>query len=749
MNPVDPDKSRPYRVIGTSPVRPDAVDKVTGRAVYGPDFTLPGALAGAVLRSPWAHARLMAIDTRAAEALSGVRAVITTADLPDTGDNRLGLDRAAILARGKVLYVGQPVAAVAADNLETARLALELIKVSYQPLPAVLDGRQAMQPDAPWLHDDLEAGSPLASSNLADHFQTRRGDVAQGFAAADVVIEREFYTSAVHQGYLEPHAATAVWGADGQLDMWCSTQGSFGVRDQLAELLDLPSEQIRVIPLEIGGGFGGKNTVYLEPLAALLSRKAGGLPVKLVMTRAEVLAASGPTSASAIRVKIGSTRDGRLTAAEASLVYEAGAFPGSPLWGGMGSIFSQYALEHVLIDGYDVVVNKAHASTYRAPGAANALFAAESVVDELTGALGIDPLELRRLNAVRQGDVRPDGSIFGPIGCLETIQGVISSPHYASPLPPPQRGHATGRGTASAYWGNGGGTSSATASLETGGGIRLVMGSVDLAAIRIVVTMQLAETLGLPVSAIQTEVGNTRTVGYTEGSYGSRSTVATGLAAHRIGCRLIELFRQAAANFWGATLNEVSYTAGKVVWQERELTLAQLAAGLAPGETLQASLTVTAEGWAPGFAVHLVDVDVDCETGQVRLLRYTAVQDVGTAVHPDYLVGQIQGGIAQGIGWALSEGYIYDEQGRLLNDSLANYHLPLSLEVPAIEVSLVQTPNPHHPYGVRGAGEIPIVPPAAAIANAIYHATGARLDSLPMTPERVLAALENKKRSEF
>lgn len=740
MSQLERDKSRPYQVIGTSPIRPDALDKVTGRAVYGPDFSLPGMLAGAVLRSPLAHARILAVDTRLAEAQPGVRAVITALDLPDAGsDTHLRQARMAILALGKALYAGQPVAAVAAENLETAQQALNLIQVSYETLPAVLDGRQATQPGAPLLHEDLGPGG-----NLADHFQTRRGDVARGFAAADVVIEREFYTSAVHQGYLEPLNATAIWSADGQLTVWCSTQGAFGVRDQLAEILDLPPGQIRVIPLEIGGGFGGKNTVYLEPLAALLSRKASGQPVKLVMTRAEVLAASGPTSASTIRVKLGATRSGRLTAAEASLVYEAGAFPGSPLWGGMGSIFSQYTLEHALIDGYDVVVNKTQASTYRAPGAANALFAAESVVDELAGALGIDPLELRRMNAVRQGDSRPDGSVFGPIGCLETIQQMLDSPHYRAPLPPAQPGHATGRGVASAYWGNGGGTSSATARLEVNGSIHLVMGSVDLAAIRIVVTMQLAETLGLPVSAIHTEVGDTLTVGFTEGSYGSRSTVATGLAAYRIGCRLIEVFRQAAADHWGAALQDVSYRSGTLAWRDQELSLTQLAAGLAPGEPLQVSLTSTAEGWAPGFAVHLVDVDVDCETGQVRLLRYTAVQDVGTAVHPDYLVGQIQGGVVQGIGWALCEGYIYDDQGRLLNDNLANYRLPLSVEAPPIEVVLVQTPNPHHPYGVRGAGEIPIVPPAAAIANAIYHAAGARLDTLPMTPERVLAALEKK-----
>jgi CO/xanthine dehydrogenase Mo-binding subunit len=302
-------------------------------------------------------------------------------------------------------------------------------------------------------------------------------------------------------------------------------------------------------------------------------------------------------------------------------------------------------------------------------------------------------------------------------------------------------GHAVGRGAASAFWSNGSGTSSAKACLLPDGAIQLVMGSVDLAAIRLVVGMQLAETLAVPVTAIRTVVGDTGSVGYTEGSYGSRSTVATGLAVYRIGCRLIDAFRRAAAGYWQAPLDEVGYLSGCIRWRECSLTLAELAAVLPGGETLETSLTVHAEGWAPTFAVHLADVDVDIETGQVDVLRYTAVQDVGTAVHPQSLVGQIQGAVAQGIGWALLEGYLYDEAGRMLNASLANYHLPLSVEIPEIEVALVQTPNPYHPYGVRGAGEIPIIPPPAAIANAIYNATGARLTELPMTPERVLATL--------
>jgi CO/xanthine dehydrogenase Mo-binding subunit len=384
-----------FKVIGTRPVRHDGIDKVTGRAVYGADVQMAGLLHGRVLRSPIPHGVIRSIDAGRALALPGVEAVVTSADLKDPGDRIAELGEGAVnlkhlssncLARGKVHYKGQAVAAVAAVSAHVAEEALKLIAVECQPLPHVTDVRAAMRDGAPLLHDDLVTGSlgqPTGKrSNIARHVQFTKGDVEQGFRQAAVVVEREFHTATVHQGYIEPHNATALWSADGTVTIWCSTQGAFTVRAQVAELLGIPVSRIKVVPTEIGGGFGGKIRVYLEPVAAALSRRTGK-PVKITMSRAEVFEATGPTPGSYIRVKMAADRDGKLVAAQAYLAYEAGAFPGSPVGPGAMCVFACYDIPNVHIDGYDVVVNKPATSAYRAPGATNAAFASESVVDEL------------------------------------------------------------------------------------------------------------------------------------------------------------------------------------------------------------------------------------------------------------------------------------------------------------------------------------------------------------------------------
>ncbi|MBM3749401.1 MAG: hypothetical protein FJW34_26875, partial [Acidobacteria bacterium] len=459
-NPA-PDKAqqKTYRVIGTRPIRHDGTDKVTGRASFGADIQLPAMLYGKVLRSPHAHARIRSIDTSEAEALPGVKAVVTAADLSE-GAHNLRYRRNNILARDKVLYHGHAVAAVAATSPHIAEEALALIKVDYEVLPPVLEVRKAMRDDAPILLDGLrtdELGQKgEAATNIANHIQHRRGDVERGFQEAAVIVEREFHTSTVHQGYIEPQSATALYNPDGQLTLWCTTQGAFGVRDQVSDILHIPVSRIRVIPMEIGGGFGGKNNVYLEPVAALLSKKSRHRPVKMVMSRAEVLAATGPTAGSYIRVKMGADESGRITAVQAYLAYEAGAFPGPfPLVGsGASTMFAPYRLENVQIDGYEVVVNKPKAETYRAPGASNAVFAAEVVIDELCEKLGLDPLEFRAINGAQEGDRRPDGPVHPRIGYLETIEAARNHPHYTAPLagpplsPPDRGGKRGGRGVA-------------------------------------------------------------------------------------------------------------------------------------------------------------------------------------------------------------------------------------------------------------------------------------------------------------
>lgn len=740
-----------YEVIGTRPIRPDGTDKVTGRALYGADVRLPGMLYGMVLRSPHAHARIVAIHTEKALSLPGVKAVVTGMDLPDLESKITGLGEGTVnlryqsnnaLAKDKVLYFGHPVAAVAASSVHIAEEALGLIDVEYEILPPVLTVMEAMKPDAAILLDELrteelgEKGSE--PTNIAAHSQISQGDVEMGFKNAAVIVEREFYTSTVHQGYIEPQNATALWHEDGQITIWCSTQGSFGVRDQVSEILAIPVSRIKVVPMEIGGGFGGKNGVYLEPLAAILSKKARK-PVKMTMNRAEVLAATGPTSGSLIRVKVGADSHGCITAMQATLAYEAGAYPGSPVDSGAGVMFAPYKTPNVLIDSYDVVVNKPRAAAYRAPGATNAVFAAETVIDEIAEKLGMDPIEFRILNGVTSGDNHPEGTQYGVIGFHETLQAAKKSPHYQSKL----EGPYTGRGVASGYWGNFGGKSSAAASLSPDGTISLVEGSVDIGGSRAVIAMQLAETLGLPFEAIHPEVVDTDSVGYTEGTYGSRTTFATGWAVYNLGKDLIRQFKQRVADHWNVNPEDVVYEKGVLTHGDQHMTLKQLGTEMDEmGGPISASSSINARKWGPAFATHIVDVAVDPETGKVDLLRYTAVQDVGTAIHPDYVEGQIQGGVAQGIGWALNEEYIYDAQGRLINANWLDYRMPTALDLPMIDAIMVEVPNPGHPYGVRGVGEVPIVPPAGAIANAIYRAVGVRLTELPMSPGRILAAMK-------
>ena len=431
-----------YKVIGTRPVRHDGADKVTGKAIYTADLRLTGMAHGKILRSPHAHARIVSIDTSEAERMPGVLAVTTSADMPDLTDKIANLGEGAVvlsdlganvLAKGKVLYKGHAVAAVAAVDVHTAEEAAKRINVQYEPLPAVTWVLDAMQEDAPLLHEELRTDDfgkkAERPSNVAKHLHFAKGDIAEGFAAADVVIEHEFKTATVHQGYIEPHVAVALWNEDSHLKIWTATQGSFTCRQQTAELLQIPLSQVTVVPCEIGGGFGGKIAVYLQPVAALLSRKCGR-PVKIAMQRDEVFEGTGPTPGSFIRVKLGATRDGRLVAGEAWLAYEAGAFQGSAIGPGCMCIFSCYDLPHAQVDGYDVVVNKPSSQAYRAPGATQAAFACETVIDELAEQLKIDPIELRLKNAAKEGTRRVDGPVYPLIGNVEVLQAARDSEHW-------------------------------------------------------------------------------------------------------------------------------------------------------------------------------------------------------------------------------------------------------------------------------------------------------------------------------
>lgn len=740
-----------YKVIGTRPIRHDGVDKVTGRAKYANDTHLSDVLYAKILRSPHAHARIRSIDTSAAEAYPGVYAVVTSKDMAEVEDRieEMGEDAvnlkylaANILARDKVLYDGHAVAAVAAVSPHVAEEALALIKVDYELLSPVMDVKEAMKADAPVLLDDLrteELGKKGTSpTNVAAHFRHQRGDLEAGFAAADVVVEREFKTSMVHQGYIEPQSSTVQYTHDGHIDVYTSTQGPWDIRNQVSELLGLPVSKVRVLPLEIGGGFGGKFTAYTDAPAALLSRKAGGRPVKLALSRTEVLKGTGPTSGGYIKVKIGATRDGKITAAQAELIYEAGAFPGSPVGAAAGVILAPYRLENVQIDGYDVVVNKPQTAAYRAPGGTNAAFASEAVIDEVAEKLGIDPLEFRRRNAAVEGDRRADGPVYSRIGYLETVEAALNSAHYKTPL----EGKYRGRGVASGFWFNGSNQTSVSANVNPDGTVNLLEGSTDIGGTRASAAMMLAETLGIAAEDVTPRLGDTDTVGITGGTGGSSVTFKIGWSTYTLGLALREKMQGMLADYWGVEPGQVTFEQGAFVANGHRMTFKEAAVALAKDyDPISASISMRPKGAGPAFGTHIVDVEVDPETGKVSILRYTAVQDVGTAIHPAYVEGQIHGGVAQGVGWALNEEYWYNDKGQLMNASLLDYRMPTALDLPMIDTVMVEVPNPTHPYGVRGVGEVPIVPPAAALANAIYRATGVRMQELPMSPAKVTAAM--------
>ena len=736
-----------YRVVGTRPIRHDGYDKVTGKALFGADMNLPGMIFGQVLRSPHAHAKILSIDTSRAEADPNVLAVVTSKDYPELANEAKVLNAGPpinlfhmssnIMARSKALYKGHAVAAVAANSVHAAEKALSLIDVKYEVLSSASTVEESMKPGAEMLHDQYEG-------NVASHNQVSVGDVEEGFRQADFVVEREFRTKTVHQGYLEPHSATAWWLADGRITIWSSSQGHFPVRDRTAAMLGIPSSRIKAIPMEIGGGFGGKTVIYLEPVATMLSKKTGH-PVKITMSRADVLEASGPTSGSYMKIKMGATKDGKITSAQATLMYEAGAFPGSPVGAATGCIFTPYNVDNALIDAYDVVTNKPKTTAYRAPGVPGAAFAGEQVVDELARKVGMDPLEFRIKNGAKEGTRRANGLVNPPIGNIETLESARGSDHYKSKL----EGKYRGRGVANGFWPNGSGPACATANVNFDGTVNLTIGSVDIGGIRPNAAMQLAEVLGIAAEDVNPQVGDTDSIGYTSMTGGSGAAFKTGWASFEAAQDVKQQMMERAALLWETDVTEVDFSDG--VFQRKSdptvsMNFKEMASKLPEtGGPVVGRANLSPAGPGGSFACHVVDVEVDPDTGKVEILRYTASQDVGTAIHPAYVEGQIQGGVVQGIGWALNEEYFMNEQGSMVNSSLLDYRMPTALDIPMIEAVIVEVPNPTHPYGVRGVGEVCIVPPMAAIANAIQDAVGVRMESLPMNPQSVLKAMQEKK----
>nr|WP_325251080.1 xanthine dehydrogenase family protein molybdopterin-binding subunit [Amylibacter sp.] len=740
-------KTDNFKVVGQRVKRPDGIDKVTGKAKFGADVVAPGMLFAAIVRSPHAHARIVKIDTTKAAALKGVKGFVTRADFATglKGGNLDVLEN--VMAGEKALYDGHAVAAVAATSALIARDAAKLVEVEYEILPHVTDVDKAMLADAPVIREGAADKSVPEGlhPNVVRYHESGHGDVEAGFAAADLVVEDSFLTEATHQGYIEPHACLAQLGKDNKGELWCCTQGHWNVQKLCAEMLGMETSQLRVTASEIGGGFGGKTAVFIEPVALALARKTNR-PVKLVMSRSEVFRATGPTSSTSMDVKIGMTKDGIITAGEGTFRLQGGAFPGAPMEFTAMCAFAPYNLENVKQVGYDVLANRPKQAAYRAPGSPMAAFAVESVIDELCKKLDLDPIEVRLKNASKQGTKASFGPTWDRIGLVETLEAAQTHPHYAAPLKEGQ-----GRGVSCGFWFNHGGETSVTLALSEDGTAQLSVGTPDIGGSRASMAQMAAEELGIPYDSVRATVADTATLGYNEVSHGSRVTYASGLATIKAARAAVKILCARAAAKWGIDEDAVVWEdgcakpSGPNAGDFDPLPIEKLTRSMGrTGGPIVGHFEATPEGAGVSFATHIVDAEVDKETGQTKIVRYTVVQDAGKAINPTYVEGQFQGGAAQGIGWALNEEYIYGEDGRLQNAVFLDYRIPVASDLPMIDTVIVEVPNPGHPYGVRGVGETSICPPLAAIANAVSSAAGVRLKQLPMSPPRILAALDKQ-----
>ena len=736
-----------FKYIGTRPNRPDGLDKVTGRAKYGADFNAPNMLHAAVLRSPHAHARITKIDTSKAVALSGVKAIVTRADFPTglKGENFYLQENT--IAGDRVLYDGHAVATVAATSALIAKDAIKLIEVDYEILPHVTDVDEAMKPDAPVIREDAQDHSVPEGlpPNIVSYMDFGHGDLEAGFSDADLIMENTYKTEAAHQGYIEPHACVGQLGQDGKGEMWICTQGQWFIRKMCASVLGLEASQLRVTPSEIGGGFGGKTTIFSEALSLALSRKAGGRPVKLVMTRSEVLRATGPTASASMDVKIGMKKNGKMTAASAVFRMQGGAFPGmAPTGMALECAFANYQLPAVHHTGYDVLSNRPKSAAYRAPGSPMAAFAVESLVDEMCRELKLDPIEVRLLNGSREGTKSSFGPTFRKIGLIETLEAANSHPNLKIELGPNQ-----GRGVASGFWMNHGGETSISMALGEDGTVTLSIGTPDIGGSRASMALMVSETLGIPYEDVRVNVVETGSLGVNEPTHGSRATFAIGKAAVEACNEAIKEMCIRAANKWGIDPEAVdwfdgaAHPSGPNAGDFPPMTIKEIGRRMGrTGGPISGHHATTFAGAGESFGTHVVDVEVDPETGRTTVLRYLVVQDAGRAIHPSYVEGQFQGGAAQGIGWALNEEYIYGEDGRLQNAGFLDYRVPVASDLPMIDTIIVEVPSDSHPFGVRGVGETGIAPPLPAIANAIADATGKRLRHLPISPPKVLKAIK-------
>ena len=764
--------TRDVKGVGLSIPRPDGPEKVTGQVQYVADLKPRGLLHAKLLRSPHAHARIVSIDTSRARVLPGVRAVITAADIPQL--KRKAPTRAhAVLAIDRVVFVGQPVAAVAADELAIAEEALDLIDVRYEVLPAAVDPLQSMKPGAPPVaeagteadtSEALAHGSvsgvttetkPAKAVNISQQAKLGRGDVAKGFAESDVVIEKTYRIPMVHQGYLEPHAVLAQWDTNGQLTLWASTQGSFNTRSEVAEVLELPENTIKVIPMECGGGFGGKIRALCEPITAVLARVTGR-PVRYVMTRREELEAGNPAPQVIIRLKSGVKRDGTLMALEAETVIESGAFSGAVL--AVSSVFlaSLYLWPAFEVRSFEVLTHKPSIAAYRAPVAPHTIFAIDSHMEQIALVLGMDPVEFRLRHLQSEGKPMANNQPWLNNGAIEVLQRIAEHPLWknrAQWKASGKNGRLRGTGLALGGWLGGLQPTGATVRLNPDGSLQVLTGQVDIAGTNIALAQIAASAYGVDIDKVKITTGDTDVAPVTGLSAGSKTVYTVGVAVMEAAKDARKQTLEIAAKEMEAAVQDLEIENERVVVRgvpDRGVTLAQIGKkGNLYMSKVPPVLGVSHPAFsqqAPAFCAELARIEVDPDTGEVTIHDFVVVQDVGKAINPLGVEGQMQGGAVQSIGMALTEALTFDDQGRLTNPSLLDYKKLTAADLPNIETIIVEKPAPAGPFGARGVGEPPIVPAPAALANAVHDATGVRLTELPLTPERIALAMARSSR---
>jgi len=758
--------TRDVKGVGVSIPRPDGPEKVTGRVQYVADIKQRGMLHAKLLRSPHAHANILRIDTSRAKAYPGVRAVITAADIPQL--KKKAPTRAhAVLAIDRVVFVGQPVVAVAADELSIAEEALDLITVEYDVLPSSVDPIASMQPGAAPV---AEAGTkadtsealahsavalaksdtgPSKAVNVSQQARVQRGDVAKGFAESDLVIENTYHVPMMHQGYLEPHAVLAEWDTNGLLTLWASTQGSFNTRSEVADVLEIPENTIKVIPVEYGGGFGGKIRALCEPITAVLARVTKR-PVRYVMTRREELEAGMPAPEVIIRLKTGVKKDGTLMALEADTILDSGAFSGTVLAVSAVFLGSMYKWPSFDIRGSEVLTHKPSVAAYRAPGAPQTIFAIESQMEQIARALKLDPVAFRQRHLISEGDPMVNNQPWQSNGATEVLKRVAEHPLWKSRAEwvKSNGGNGTKRrgvGMAIGGWLGGLQPTGATVRLNPDGSVSVLTGQVDIAGTNIALAQIAASAYGIDVDKVRITTGDTDTAPMTGLSAGSKTVYTVGAAVLEAAQDARRQTLEIAAAEMEASVHDLEIEDGRVVVRgvpDRAMTLAQIGKkGNLYMSKVQPVLGVSRPAFtkqAPGFAAQLARVEVDTETGEVTLRDFVVIQDVGRAINPLAVEGQMQGGSVQSLGMALTEGLLFDPaSGRLTNPSLLDYRKLTAADLPNIETIIVEVPSPAGPFGARGVGEPPIIPAPAAIANAVQDATGVRITELPISPERV------------